>query len=1471
MSDIVFTNGQDLEVQQYDLSIGQKELWFIHSMDGAAKAAYNEQLIYKLKGFLSINSLKKAFQALIDKHPILRTSFVKDSEGNVSQWLHQQAELNFTVTNEVNHEQLEDYINQQISKPFHLDQAPLMRVVLVKMNEDEFTLLIVLHHIITDGTSFSILIDDLNQFYNQAMRGEAIQQPEFKPSYFDHIQTEQKQFLSQAYQEKVNTVAESLKGYSGLNFLTTPQGKEKIDIFSGNRVYFKLDKTTCNRLNEFAQAHRMTVFHVLYAAYCIFLSQYTRSQDILVGVPFANREHDLERQIMGYFINTLPIRVTIKEQESFLELASRVKSLVFSSLCKQEVAFEHIASQLNLARKASGQHPIIQTMFVWANTAKVTLRLEGISVQPVHHYFSKTAKFDLSLFMLEESKDDITAYFEYRDALFERETIERIARSFTILLKNILNNPQELVQSLSLLDAAEMQRMKEKYFTAKLDRVVTTSLAELFQETVTRHPKEIGLVFGSQCYDYATIEERSNQWASYIRHQYKQLYGCELCGDTLVALCVDRNEDMIFGMLGILKAGAAYVPVDPKYPQERINYIINHSQASLLLTHKVHDALNLDFAAERIIYMDDDCIVNSPHFVDQPFEHKIKPQDLAYVLYTSGSTGKPKGVGVSHENVICLFESLKKQFEFSTQDVWSLFHTFCFDISVWEIWGAFLFGGTLLVIPYEVTRDTKQFYQLIDSEKVTVLTQTASAFQMFINEDLRSSKKLNYLRYVSFVGESLKVSILRPWVAKYGVDKPRLANMYGITETTVYTNNKFVTQADIDKGRDNIGWPLAEFSMCVMDEHLRWCPVGIVGEICIGGRGLSRGYLYRDDLTQEKFVKDPYANFLGLPEDTRLYRTGDLGRWMEDGSIEYLGRKDFQIKLRGFRIELGEIESALGSYPGITHTAVLLKGEGEAAYLAAYYTLKIGVQVDVANLKSHLKAFLPEYMVPSTFTELVSFPMTVNGKIDRKVLGTVEDKVNIEKNVVPLNTPLEVDIAAVWADIFKLRIDDLGASSNFFELGGNSLLVVKMLTLVSNKIGKELSLSQFIAMPTITSLAAQVESSLTSMQRIHLFKEKLEQDVVLDSAIKPLPDSPCVQHPQSILLTGAAGFVGAHLLDELLKKTDAIIYCLIRAATVDEALEKLTGKLRKYRLESRLCKARIVPVLGDLGERKLGLAAQNYERLTQEVDAIFHVGAWVHHVYDYNTLYKTNVQSVIEIIKMAVTNKNKAIHFVSTLATRLISPIERLSSIDSTSMEGYLNMNGYLTTKWVAEQLLQEAAIRGVVAHVYRPGNVVSGMHGIYEPETNHTLLRLKGMLQLEKGFIVDQDRVEMMPVDLLAAAIVEIAKAPQRFSYNLNNSESISWFDYLKIAQHKGYRFDFISDKEEWNRIMSDIDEQNALYKLSHVYKLHSSMNKGPAETLEITPDYPITTPPYLEMIEQQFNFLIASGFLDSPQTISI
>lgn len=1454
----------------YPLSFSQKLLWFIHNLGGKAQSAYNESLVFSLEGYLSISALQEALDATIKKNDILRVSFDKDKEGNLFQCLNSRVNKSIEMIEKISYQDLSDFISHEIEKPFDLTLAPLMRLSVFTLSETKHILIIIQHHIITDGMSSVILLNDLCYFYNQRMRGEDSSIPEYPPSYFDYIFSENNNYLTQDYQKKIEAVAKSLQGFSGLNFLTTPIIQEQPDTFSGDRVYFSLDTELCTMLRYFSKAQKVTLFNFLFATYCVFLNKYTRNHDIVVGVPFINRKTSMDRHTMGLFTNMLPIRMTVDVSHRFIDFLQETKSHILFYLDNQDVVFEHVASKLNLSRKTGGQHPLIQTMFAYSQSKDLlSLNFDGMHFRLEQGYFAKNSKFDLSLFMMEDNQETINAYFEFREGLFDRSTVERFAKNFVGLIKNSLQTPNIPLRSISMIDAIEKNGIKEKFFRPQSNKMVTKTLSILFSETAKRYSNRFGLVFENNKYDYEMLEIRTNQWAYYLRLRYRQEYDCDMPRDTLIGLCVDRCEDMILGMLGIIKSGAAYVPIDPRYPKDRIDYMLTNSKVSLLLTHQVYDEMLQQFPAKHKIFMDDKVTEQSTH--PQPktaLNLEAHPEDIVYVLYTSGSTGKPKGVSVSHENVICLFEALKKEFTLSEQDVWSLFHTFCFDISVWEIWGAFLFGGTLVVIPFDTCRDPKKFYTVVQAEQVTVLTQTPSAFQMFITEDLTHHKKLTHLRYVAFVGESLKVSILRPWVEKYGAALPTLANMYGITETTVFTNYKFINQNDIDKGRDNIGWPLENFSMCILDDDFQWCPIGVIGEIYIGGRGLSRGYLYREDLTREKFMVDPHAAFLDLKKNARLYRTGDLGRWMEDGSVEYLGRKDFQIKLRGFRIELGEIESALGSYGGISQMMVLLKGENENAHLVAYYTLKSDEKLNVAKLTLHLKSFLPEYMIPNTFVELPFFPMNMNGKVDRQALYAIKGTTLLSENNLPLHTELEYAIAEVWSQVLQIDIKKIGISSSFFELGGNSLLVIKMLSLVSQQIGKEFSVGQFMGVPTIACLVEQTENRDGGSKSTYDFLKQLKTDATLNLTIQPLQQkNPHIFHPNHILITGATGFVGAHLLHELLETTSAKIYCLVRAPSHEEALKKINEKSMKYELSSHLRLNRIIPILGNLDQKKLGLSEHDFSQLSHDIDSIYHVGALVHHIYDYKKLYKTNVQSTVEILNMATCKKNKALHFISTLGAACISPFERIPLVKKGSKEAILNLNGYLLSKWISEQLLKEASHRGIVAHIYRPGNIIAGMRGIYEPDTNHVLLRLKGILQLGKAYIDENETLEMMPVDLLVSALVNVSKSPKAFFYNMSNKERISWVDYVKLAVGMGYNVSFLKNAIEWNTLIESLDEKNSLYALSSLHKKERVLYEQ-SDWIEqqVIPNWIIFTPSYKEMIESQILSLIRSGFLNNP-----
>lgn len=1444
------------------VSIRQKELWFIHMLGGDAACAYNEPLVYQLNKSLNIDILRKCLIEIHRIQPALRTAFVQDKKGIVSRTIDEEVKIDLEQVFVDSKSQAKSIINAHISKTFDLTMAPLMRVLVVNDNESgNHYLVFNTHHIISDGTSFGALIKKLNQLYDSFSNNKEIES-ESVLDFEKQVDYETKLFETDLYKKNVIDFSKKLTNYSALNFLTTPSGHSVIDRFSGDRVLFEINQEKLSLLNILAKKNKVTLFHLLFASYAWLLSQYTRSNDIVIGVPFANRQNDANQEIFDYFVNTLPVRIKPKGDIVFSDYLRAVKKTLFDTLCNQQVIFEHINKHLSTEIGPIGQHPMIQTLFAWGSLDKLKLNLDNISATIDKSFYSQTSKFDISLFLLEEKGEGLSGYFEYRTHFFEKEVVQNFRNLFYHLIDNLCQKSIQYLSDLTLLNDKAYQSMKETLFNLPVVRDDRKTLVDIFNDTVTKFPNNIAVIFDGVQTTYQELDKRSNELAKCIIHYQKNRGFSE--HNPLIAICVERTLDMLIGVLAILKSGGAYVPVDPQYPKERMDYILSHSKAPLLLTHHCHDDLGLDYPDSQKIYLDES--IN--YTLNNNFELKtIEPKidDVAYVLYTSGSTGKPKGVSVTHSNVDSLLYSLDAEFDLNERDIWSLYHTYCFDISVWEIWGAFAFGGALLVIPYQVTRNPSLFYEIVKSQKVSVLTQTASAFQMFINEDLKNKDKLTHLKYVGFVGESLKVSILRPWVEKYGVNQPELANLYGITETTVYTNYKFVGLADIEKGRDNIGWPLKEFSMCVLNDNKTWSPVGIVGEICIGGKGLSKGYLYRDELTNERFIKDPYADFLGLDSNALLYKTGDLGRWLPDGSIEYLGRKDFQVKLRGFRIELGEIESVIGSFKGVSHTTVLLKGNGDSAYLSAYFTTKNNALINRDALKAHVASYLPEYMVPSRFSQLEAFPMTVNGKVDRVALANVSESFITSTEIKPLKTPLQQQIGLIWQTLLNIDLSNFSANTSFFEAGGNSLLVIRLLSEIQTVFNVTITLSQFLLSPTIEYLASQVGCDEVSNDMKKLFLEALQSDSILDSSILPLAkDNKNIYQPKSVLLTGANGFLGAYILNELLKNSSVEkIYCLIRAKNEEDAFVKIQIACEQYGLAFDETKIEII--IGDIALSNLGMSLENKALLSQSVDAIYHVAAWVNHVYDYQTLKNANVESIRSLIELCVTDKNKAFHFISTLAAGSISPLDVLSNKEPLSADVESVTNGYLTSKWVAERLVFEAYKRGVPAFIYRPGNIIaSTINPVYaKPASNHTLMRLKGILQMQKVYVSANETLEMMPVNLLARAIVDLSLNPQRCDYNLHNKDSISWKYYLSFLCNYGFTLCPVS-KETWNQLLKALTPDNAFYPIARYY---IQSNDELSKTPEIKPTLFIDCPSYDDLLKQQIETLIKVGFLDNKR----
>jgi amino acid adenylation domain-containing protein len=671
---------------------------------------------------------------------------------------------------------------------------------------------------------------------------------------------------------------------------------------------------------------------------------------------------------------------------------------------------------------------------------------------------TRFSQVDLAVHLL-ENDEGFSGRIEFNSDLFNESTIEGYVSHFLNLLTNIAENPDQNISCIPILSEEEKARLLKKGIQKtnyKPEKVVH----QLFEEAVEKWPDSPAVSLSGESLTYSNLNERANELAHHLIS-----FGVK--EDSLVGICMERSFDLIVGILAILKAGGGYLPIDLSYPQERTTFMLQDAGAEILLTQsKLSESLDLKNVNIILIdsYKPEKSVISNPGV-------NVNPQSMAYVIYTSGSTGKPKGVIVTHYNVVRLFQGTDQWFKFNESDVWTLFHSYAFDFSVWEIWGALLLGGRLVIIPQLISRDPESFYNLLLKEKVTVLNQTPSAFRQLVQTAVKrgESEKLS-LRYIIFGGEALDLKTLKPWFGLYGDEKPLLINMYGITETTVHVTYRPLTKKDTDSG-SIIGQPIPDLKFYILDKNQNLAPTGVSGEIYVGGAGVAREYLNRPQLTKERFIKNPFSD----RDDDRLYRTGDLARYIDGDDIEYLGRIDHQIKIRGFRIELGEIEAVINNYADVKEAVVTVRDDvSEEKRIVAYLMKKQNDEFDVLSLRSYLFKQLPEYMVPSDFVLLEEFPLTASGKLDIKKLPAPEGERYSGNDYVTPQNQLEKTIAGIWQKY--LNVNKIGIDDNFFDLGGHSLLMVKVNNDLKQSLKKDISIVEMYRYPTIKTLSESLSS-----------------------------------------------------------------------------------------------------------------------------------------------------------------------------------------------------------------------------------------------------------------------------------------------------------------------------------------------------------------------------------------------------------
>ncbi|MCO8162805.1 amino acid adenylation domain-containing protein, partial [Pseudomonas sp. 21LCFQ010] len=1053
------------EFESIDLSYAQERQWFLWQM-APSSAAYHVPTALRLHGTLDLNALQYSVDALLARHEVLRTVFVDGGDGTSQVIL---GALSLPVIAEVLDDKpdeaaLKTLINAEIGVLFDLRRGPLVRIKLLQLAPDDHVLVLTQHHIICDGASAQIMVRDLVELYGAFSSGQSVNLPPLPIQYADYAIWQRKWMEAGELERQLEYWVKRLGDGGEVLSLPLDRPRPAVQSHRGARLDITIEAGLTEALKQLAQREGCTVFMVLLASFQSLLHRYSGQEDIRVGVPIANRNRIETEGLIGFFVNTQVMDARIQGAMPFSQLLAQVKQAAMGAQAHQDLPFEQLVQALAPERHTS-HSPLFQVMFNHQqSSAGQALQLPDLRVESLD-WSSHTAQFDLTLDTL-DADGQLSAALTYATDLFDAGTAQRMVTHWLNLLQGIVADPQQRIGQLPLLGSVEQQHTISQWNPRPQQFPSDTCAHELIARQAQLRPDAIALRYNGKTLSYSELNTQANRRAH-------QLIAQGVGPDVLVGLAAERGIEMIVGLLAILKAGGAYVPLDPAYPLDRLAYMIGDSGIQLLLTQSsLVGQLPVPAGVQTLLL---DSEVNA--FADSDPQVPMDPSSLAYVIYTSGSTGKPKGTLLAHHNILRLFAATDTWFGFGPQDVWSLFHSYAFDFSVWEIFGALLHGGELLIVPYEVSRSPQEFLELLCDAGVTVLNQTPSAFRQLMHAACADPRK-HALRYVVFGGEALDIKGLRPWFERFGDKAPQLINMYGITETTVHVTYRPLAMSDLEQDAGSpIGEPISDLSWYLLDGELNPVAKGCIGELYVGREGLARGYLNRGDLTALRFIPNPFD-----AEGTRLYRTGDLAQYRSDGEIEYIGRIDHQVKVRGFRIELGEIEARLNALESVRE-AVVLAQEGESGQYLVGYVIPVQAADESElrdRLKAQLKAELPDYMVPPHLLFLAQWPLTANGKLDRKALPKPDANLLQQEYVAP-QSDLEQQIAAIWQDVLKL--ERVGLTDNFFELGGHSLLATQMVSRIRHTLGLNLQLRRLFENASLGACVAALEESQVTLPK----------------------------------------------------------------------------------------------------------------------------------------------------------------------------------------------------------------------------------------------------------------------------------------------------------------------------------------------------------------------------------------------------
>jgi amino acid adenylation domain-containing protein/FkbH-like protein len=1038
----------------WPLSSAQQRLWFLDQLEPESPL-YNLASVVRLAGRLDVNALNRALNAIVVRHEILRTHF-QSAEGAPIQTVDAAASLDLKLEDlsalekNAREEKARELIRSELRRPFNLTKDLLIRAILIRLDREEHLLLLNMHHIVSDEWSLRVFYSELSQLYASNVSGEPARLQPLAIQYVDYALWQLEWLKGERLGQSLEYWRKLLAGMPPVTELPTDHPRTAVPTFAGASLERVLSKEVSKMLTEMSRRHGVTTFMLLLAALQAFIHRHTQREDVVVASPIAGRNRPETESLIGFFVNTLPLRAQIKDDPTFSDFLAQVRESTVSAYANQDVPFEKIVEALQPERSLS-HLPFTRMMFVYQNRGAELLEWPGVKVA-FEDVETLTAKFDLT-FTARETANGFRVRCEYNTDLFEAASVGRLLANFEVLLKGIIANPYCRLSRLPLLTEEERTQVVVEWNQSDAEYPRQECIHALFEAQVLQRPNATALTFGTQSLTYQELNTRANQLAHSLRE-------CNVGPDVPVAICLQRSAEMVVGALAVLKAGGAYVPLDPAYPKERLVFMLDDTRAPILLTQQsVLSKLSSGFTKVFCLDADWDRIARESK---ENLPNVATPENLAYVMYTSGSTGKPKGVAVTHRAVNRLVLNTN-YLAFGPEHRLAQVSNFSFDAATFEIWGALLNGGQLVGITHDVALSPKDFARELRERKITALFLTSALFNQVVSEVPDAFETLDT---VLTGGEAMDPKWVR--VLLEHTPPRRFINVYGPTENTTFTTWHLVASLPDSATSVPIGMPISNTQCYVLDRHMIPVPIGVPGELYVGGDGVARGYWNRPELTAEKFVPDGFR----VGSGRLLYRTGDLVRWHPDGTIDFLGRIDQQVKIRGFRVELGEIETFLTQHPDIKECAVAVSGTTTTSKrLVAYVVSGPKGAPNASELRRFLEQRLPDYMVPNVFMPLPALPLTANGKVDRRALPE-PDKVRPElaRNYASPRDSVEEELTRIWENV--LGVHPIGVEDKFFDLGGHSLLAVKLIARIEKAFGKKLRLATIFQSPTISQLAA---------------------------------------------------------------------------------------------------------------------------------------------------------------------------------------------------------------------------------------------------------------------------------------------------------------------------------------------------------------------------------------------------------------